>query len=80
MSIVCRKQAWTGWAKRFAAVALAGLLAGCVDSLPHSALPDLGKEKRPLLTAEQQKAAIGDLNAKKEAKKAEALKEIESRH
>ena len=80
MTIVCTNQAWSRRAKRFAAVALAGLLAGCVDSLPHSALPDLGKEKRPLLTAEQQKAAIGDLSAKKEAKKAEALKEIESRH
>lgn len=77
MSIASSQPVWARWSGRLVMLAVAGLLAGCVESLPHTALPDLGKEKRPLLTAEQQKAAIGDLSAKKDAKKAEALKEIE---
>ena len=59
-------------------VATACLLAGCVQSLPTSELPPLAKDPRPVLTAEQQKAAMGELAAKKDSKRAEALKEIET--
>lgn len=80
MSTASKKTFEALWVGRFAVLAISGLLVGCVESLPNTALPDLGKEKRPLLTAEQQQAAIGDLSAKKEAKKAEALKEIQGSH
>jgi hypothetical protein len=56
----------------------AGLMTGCVESLPHSALPELGKEKRPLLSTDQQRAAIGNVSARKDAQKTEALKQIEA--
>jgi hypothetical protein len=53
-------------------------MTGCVESLPHSALSELGKEKRPLLSTDQQKAAIGNVSARKDAQKTEALKQIEA--
>jgi len=55
----------------------ATLLAGCIDSLPYSALPSLGKDNRPIMTAEQQKATAAEIEAKKAVERAEALKKIE---
>lgn len=52
-------------------------LAGCVESLPTSALPTLKKDDRKLLSKEEQQAAIGDLAAKKEAETQRALKDIQ---
>jgi hypothetical protein len=57
-------------------LALAGLLAGCSQAI-ETPLPELGKITRPLLTAEQQKKAIEDLTATREARRAEAIKTIE---
>jgi hypothetical protein len=58
-------------------VGCAAILAGCVDSLPYSALPSLGRDNRPVMTAEQQKAATTEIEAKKAAERAQALKQIE---
>lgn len=52
------------------------LLPGCVESIPFTELPSL-KNERPLLTAEQQEKAMADLQAKKDAEAAEALRQIE---
>jgi hypothetical protein len=51
-------------------------LSGCVESIPFTDLPAL-KSERPLLTAEQQEKAMADLQAKKDAEAAEALRQIE---
>jgi len=58
------------------ALAATTLLSGCVESIPFTDLPSL-KNERPLLTAEQQAKAMADLQAKKEAEAAEALRQIE---
>ena len=58
--------------------ASAAPIGGCVQSLPYSELPSLSKDTKPILTAEQQKAAVGDLAAKKEAKRSEVIKAIET--
>ena len=57
---------------------LAVFIAGCAPT-SYTDLPPLIKDTRSILTEEQQKAAVGDLAAKKEANKAEALKEIEGK-
>lgn len=54
------------------------LLNGCVQG-PNVTLPTLGKDARPILTAEQQKAATQELTAKKDAEHAAALKKIETK-
>ncbi len=53
-------------------------LSGCVESIPFTDLPSL-KNERPLLTAEQQEKAMADLQAKKDAEAAEALRQIEQK-
>ncbi len=53
-------------------------LSGCVQG-PNVALPTLGKDARPVLTAEQQKAATQELSAQKDAEHAAALKKIETK-
>ena len=54
------------------------VLAGCVQA-PNIALPTLAKDARPVLTAEQQKAATQELSTKKDAEHAAALKKIETK-
>lgn len=54
-------------------------LAGCVQSLPHTQLPELAKDPRPVLTPDQQKAAAADLAAQRAARRDAALKEIEQK-
>ncbi len=58
-------------------VVIAALLAGCAQSLPYTALPSLEKDNRPLLTKDQQKAAISELEQKKASEQAKAIREIE---
>jgi hypothetical protein len=55
----------------FVSAAVALGLAGCVESLPTTALPSLIKDDRKLLSKEEQTAAIGDLTRKKEAQQAD---------
>jgi hypothetical protein len=59
---------------------LAGVLAlgGCVQA-PLVDLPNLAKDTRPVLTAEQQTAAAKELAAKKDAEHAAAVKKIETK-
>ena len=54
-------------------------LGGCASSAPDTVLPSLAKDPRPVLTADEQKAAHATLAAKKEAERAAALKKIETR-
>ena len=58
---------------------VAGTLTGCVPGAPETALPPLGKDTRPVLNAEQQKAAAIEMAAKREAEHAKALKKIEAK-
>ncbi len=60
------------------AMVAAASLSGCVESIPFTDLPPL-KNERPLLTAEQQEKAMADLQAKKDAEAAEALRLIEQK-
>ncbi len=62
-----------------AGLAIAAGLAGCTSQVPYTELPSITKDTRSILTDEQQKAAVGDLTAKKEASRTEALKEIEGK-
>lgn len=59
-------------------VLLAGVCGGCVESLPYTELPPLAKDAKPVLTAEQQKAAVGDMAAKSETKRSETIRAIET--
>jgi hypothetical protein len=52
-------------------------LAGCVESLPHTRLPELAKDPKPVLTPEQQKAATAEQSAARAARREEAMREIE---
>ena len=56
----------------------AAALAGCVQG-PNVTLPSLANDARPVLTAEQQKAATQELSTKKDAEHAAALKKIETK-
>lgn len=58
---------------------VASLLAGCVQSLPFTALPSSDKSQRPVLTSEQQTAAIGEVARKKQEEREKAIREIENR-
>lgn len=58
-------------------VVFAVALAGCAESLPTAALPDLVKDPRKFLTKEEQQQAIDDLSQKKAAQGAEAEKQAE---
>lgn len=60
------------------ALFVAAACGGCVQSLPFSELPPLSKDTKPVLTAEQQKAAVGDLATKSETKRSETIKAIET--
>ena len=46
---------------------------------PNVVLPNLAKDTRPVLTAEQQTAAAKELAAKKDAEHAAAVKKIETK-
>ena len=61
-----------------ASLLCAVVLAGCVQG-PNVELPTLAKDARPVLTAEQQKAATQELSTKKDAEHAAALKKIETK-
>lgn len=68
-----------GLHRRLVAIGLVGLLGGCIDSLPHSRLPELAKDPRPVLTPDQQKAAVSEQGAKRSSKRDEVMKEIEEK-
>lgn len=53
-------------------------LGGCMQG-PGMSFPNLAKDPRPVLTAEQQAAATKELAAKKDAEHAAALKKIETK-
>ncbi len=73
--LVIRK-AYAGVA--FASLTCAVALGGCVQA-PNVVLPNLAKDTRPVLTAEQQTAAAKELAAKKDAEHAAAVKKIETK-
>lgn len=54
-------------------------LGGCASSAPHTQLPELAKDPRPVLTPDQQNAAASDLAAQRAARRDSALKEIEQK-
>lgn len=60
-----------------ASVALAAALAGCAESMPTAALPDLVKDPRKFLSKEEQQQAIDDLSQKKAAQGADSEKQGE---
>jgi len=68
---ICRRAA--GW---LALLAAAGAVSGCSQVI-ETPLPEIGQLTRRLLSAEEQKKAVEDLQQSKSARQAEAIREIE---
>lgn len=60
-----------------AAIAVALACAGCSQMAGYPDLPPLVKDERKLLTKAEQERAITEISLRKDAEKAEALRQIE---
>ena len=66
-----------GLARAAFLTALVLTLAGCVDSISHTELPELKAEKK-VLTKDEQAQAMADLRRKSEQQSADVLRQIET--